>query len=108
MTKLLDFKAMSKLAQDDPQQLEAWLQEEVERLINSAPPHHQHRLRGLQFTIDMERRKANNPMAACIRLSQLMHESFSKLRETLDQVQRANLELETQESAKIIPFAKES
>ena len=105
-----DFEKMARLAKEDPEALETWLEERVEELIMSSPIEHQHRLRGLQFQIDMERKRASNPLAACIKLSQMMHESFTKLRLVLNQVQQSNFqsapELDNQYDAKIIPFAR--
>ncbi len=82
-SEMLDFEVMVKMAKDEPEALEAWLREQIEELISSAKPEHQHRLRGLQFTIDMHRRKASNPMSACLQLSRMMHESFEEMREAM-------------------------
>ncbi|WP_052830379.1 DUF3135 domain-containing protein [Gynuella sunshinyii] len=105
-----DFEKMALLAKEDPQALETWLEERVEELIMSSPIEHHHRLRGLQFQIDMERKRASNPLAACIKLSQMMHESFSKLRQVLNEVQQNNYQSSNQTTptsqAKVIPFAR--
>lgn len=87
MSKLLpDFDELLLLAQSDPKKLETLRQEMCEELINSAPHEKQRRLRGLQFQIDMEREKSTSPMGACIRISQMMHESFDELRVHLNQL----------------------
>lgn len=44
----------------------------------------QRKLRGLQFHIDMEIRRSKTPMAACIKISEMMHGSLSKLRSALN------------------------
>lgn len=101
----LDFDEMSRMAKDSPESLEAWLKAEVDQLISGAPEDHQPRLKGLQFTIDMERKKSSNPMAACIKISQMMHESFGKLREFIISIESQQV-IEQPISADIIPFAK--
>lgn len=74
------FDDLVTLAQDDPEALEDLRMRLVNAVIASAPPHLQPRLRGLQFRIDMERRRAKTPMAACLKISAMMHETFERLR----------------------------
>ena len=82
-----EFEELSKLAKENPEGLENLRKELIEGLIHNAPEQYHQRLRGLQFKIDMERRRAKNPIAACIKISQMMQDSFSKLREALNQMQ---------------------
>ena len=70
---------LRQLAEQDPQALEALRLQLVDELIAQAPESRQQRLRGLQFQIDMERWRAKTPMAACIKLSQMMHDSLYTL-----------------------------
>lgn len=107
---MLEFEEMVRMAKEEPEKLEAWRAQQIDDLINGAPPEIQQRLRGLQFTIDMHRRKASNPMAACIQLSRMMHESFDKMRTALVQFTGGE-ELEAQQpksvsAAAVIPFGK--
>jgi len=88
---LPEFDALMKMAKEDPEALENLRQTAVEELIQSAPLNQQRRLRGLQFQVDMERQKAKNPMDSCIRISRLMHDSFSKLRDTLNEAQQTHV-----------------
>ena len=44
----------------------------------------QRRLRGLQFQVDMERRRARNPMDSCIRVSKMMHDHLYQMRQTIN------------------------
>ena len=81
---LPEFEELAALAQNNPEALEALRKEHSDALIDSAPDKFKRRLRGLQFQIDMEIRKAPNPMASCIRISQMMHESFGELRTALN------------------------
>ena len=80
-----NFEELQKMAQDDPDRLEQLRIQWCENLIHEAPRHYRRKLRGLQFRIDMERRKARSPMAACISLSSMMHNSFDRLRDALNE-----------------------
>lgn len=91
MKDLPEFDELMKLAKEDPEALEQIRRDAVEDLISNAPEKHQRRLRGLQFQVDMEREKAKNPMDSCVRISKLMHESFSKLRDTLNEAQQTHV-----------------
>ncbi len=88
---LPDFEVLSKMAKEDPKGLEELRLKVINSIIDSAPEHHQRKLRGLQFKIDMEREKAKNPMAACIKISQMMHESFTQLRDALKDAQENHI-----------------
>lgn len=91
MKDLPEFEEMMRLAKENPEELERIRQSAVEDLIQNAPEEHQRRLRGLQFQVDMEREKAKNPMDSCVRVSRLMHESFSKLRDSLNEAQQTHV-----------------
>lgn len=71
-----DFDEWLDLANTDPAGFERRRQEWIEAAIQSAPPKHHRRLRGLQFRIDMERTRARTPMAACLRVADLMWDSL--------------------------------
>ena len=74
----------------------------IEDTIAEAPEACHRRLRGLQFQIDMERRRAGNPMGACVRISKMMHDSLYTLRQTLNSAigEPVDAALETFEPAK--------
>lgn len=91
MKDLPEFDELMRLAKEDPEALERLRQEAIEDLISNAPEQHQRRLRGLQFQVDMERQRAKNPMDSCIKISRLMHDSFSKLRDTLNEAQQTHV-----------------
>ena len=84
MINLLDFEELLRLAQSNPDKLEQLRIQWCEKIIHDAPSEYRRKLRGLQFRIDMERRKAKSPMAACISLSGMMHDSFDSLRYALN------------------------
>lgn len=71
-----DFDEWSALAKSDPVTFEQKRLALIEEFLRELPPHDQKRLRGLQFRIDMERRRARTPMAACLKLSAMMWDSL--------------------------------
>lgn len=81
---LPDFETLRKMAEKDPQALEKLRTDHVNALIDSAPLQQQRRLRGLQFQIDAQRKIHHNPLSACVKISQMMHESFAQLRYALN------------------------
>lgn len=84
-----DFDEWAALARTDPQAFEARRLALIEDYLGQFPNPEQRRLRGLQFRIDMERRRARTPMAACLRLSAMMWDSVlgrRGLKHALDQL----------------------
>lgn len=81
-----DFDEWAKLAQDDPEGFESRRREVIQAIIVGAPAEQQARLRGLQFRIDMERSRSTTALSACIRLNRLMWDQFTRLRESLDEL----------------------
>lgn len=67
-----DFDSLAELAQSDPQAFEAKRQAMIGKLIEAAPEDLRQRLRGFQWRIDMERQRCDNPLQACIRISNMM------------------------------------
>lgn len=72
----IDFDEWAALARNDPDAFEARRLALIEDYLNQFSHTEQQRLRGLQFRIDMERRRARTPMAACLRLSGMMWDSL--------------------------------
>ncbi len=68
----LDFDKWKKLAKTDPEAFEKMRLTEIEKVISQRPRKKQQRLRQLQWKIDMERKRCKTPMAACIKISQMM------------------------------------
>jgi len=81
-----DFDEWLRLAQDDPEAFERRRREVVEALIAQAPQSRQARLKGLQFRIDLERRKADSPLAAALRLQQMLAAQLHELAEALERL----------------------
>jgi hypothetical protein len=74
-TTAFDFDRWAELAKADPQVFEAWRLALIEETIAGAPADCRQRMRGLQFRIDLERRRARTPLKACMRISSLMWQS---------------------------------
>lgn len=109
---LFDFDEWSRLAKTDPAAFEARRLALIEEYLDQFPPLDQRRLRGLQFRIDMERRRARTPMAACVRLSSMMWDSLlgtDGLKAAIDRLLHSNTHIPkhpVSSSARILPFKK--
>lgn len=79
MSDLPDFDTLMQLHQQDPEALERLRQKLTDELLERASDHTRRRLAGLQFRINMELRRAGNPTARFLKLSDMMQESFSEL-----------------------------
>lgn len=102
------FEDLAALAKQNPMEFEALRIRLCHQLINSAPEHSRKRLLGIQFKIDMERKKARSPMAACLKISSMMNDSLIALNEALANPQEY-VRNHYQHQADIIPlFAPES
>ena len=103
------FDTLLDIAKNDPEQLEQLRHQLASKTIDGAPDPLRQRLRGLQFQIDSTRLLAKTPLAACIRISEMMHNSMEELRLTLNQ---PTLAVQTATShpshfeAKILPFTR--
>lgn len=83
----IDFDHWSDLASSDPAAFEARRNQLIEDVIRRAPAHRQQRLRGLQWRLDLVRSRSQTPLAACIRISEMMWEAVigeGGLRDTLE------------------------
>ena len=81
------FEELTTLAQEAPEALEALRRQLCEQILQQAPDHMCRRLKGLQFKIDMERRRAKTPMASCLKLSSMMNDSLLELKAALSNPQ---------------------
>ncbi len=72
MSTEFDFDYWMKLAQSDPKKFEDKRRETVEELIHSMPEQYHRRLRQLQWKIDAIRRVSPNPLASCVRISNML------------------------------------
>lgn len=83
MHQLPDFDELVELAKKDPQALEAFRQASCQAFIDSTPSQHHQRLQTLQFRLEREIRTAKTPLAGLLKLSNMMHDSFYELTDTL-------------------------
>ncbi len=74
-TNHFDFDYWSSLNKNNRSLFEKERSKWIRELISNAHGSRR-RLEGLQFKIDLEREKSKNPMAACVRLSNLMMAKF--------------------------------
>lgn len=101
-----DFDSWAALARSDPDAFERCRVELLEKAIRLFPENKQ-RLNGLQCRIDLEREKARVPLNACIRLSDLMWNSFRELNDRLNNQPRLSVIHAvdtTAPPARILPF----
>lgn len=83
---LPDFDTLLGMAKNDPDGLEQLRKNLTNQIIDSAPAEIRRRLHGLQFQIDARRTTSRTPMSSCIKISEMMHESFSTLRFVLNNI----------------------
>jgi hypothetical protein len=79
--EVLDVKNIDqwvKLAKQDPAAFEARRQLAIEAYISSVPEAQQRRLRGLQWKIDMVRKRSSNPLSSCMAISNMMWDSVQR------------------------------
>ena len=73
----IDFDEWVSLAKSDPEKFEAKRSEIIEAAISCHNPARQQRLRRLQWKIDQVRGLSPTPLAACIKISNMMWDSLS-------------------------------
>lgn len=72
-----EFDDWAELARNDPSAFEARRRAVIDDFIDSAPERNRHQLRCLQWRVDMERKRASNPLAACYQIYRMMWKSFA-------------------------------
>lgn len=100
--ELPGFDTLRYLAEHDPGRLELLRNALTEMLIARSPAESRHRLRGLQFQIDARVKLASNPIAACLAVSSMMHDTLSHLHRIL--IDGPDEPAAQQKIARIIPF----
>lgn len=109
-TKLItlpDFDDLVRLYKTDPIAFEQLRHDLCEQLIENAPERMRQRLRGIQFKVDMTRRKARTPLSACLSLSRMMQESLMELQAALNNPGEF-LRQRTLTEATVLPFCRKS
>ena len=83
-TRLPTFDVLVDMARNDPQGLETLRRSLTEAVISAATNDAtKRRLKGLQFRVDMERARAATPLAATIRISEMMCRSLADLHKSM-------------------------
>lgn len=83
-TRLPAFEVLVDMARNDPEGLETLRRSLTNAVITTARSEQsRRRLRGLQFRVDLERRRASSPLAAAIRISEMMCRSLADLHASL-------------------------
>ncbi|MBL3827318.1 MULTISPECIES: DUF3135 domain-containing protein [Marinobacter] len=77
------FDELKYLAHRDPEAFEKLRQELIDDSIFSSSKRLQHRLRGLQFTIDARRRIASSPIKALLDIQRMMYDSILSLQQVV-------------------------
>jgi uncharacterized protein DUF3135 len=67
-----DFDEWAKLAKADPDAFEYKRQQMIQGVIDKSSPKIKRRMQGLQWQIDQVRATSANPMASCLKISQMM------------------------------------
>ncbi|WP_086932769.1 DUF3135 domain-containing protein [Agarilytica rhodophyticola] len=98
------FDELKKLAEQSPEKLEEFRERQVQALIEQAPERIRKRLQGLQFQINCQRELHKTPLASCIAISQMMHESLAKLNEAFS-ANHADTSFNERNDNNVIPFA---
>ena len=109
--RLPPFDDLVELARNRPDELEKLRIALCENAIRGAPVALRPQLRGLQFRIDMESRRYSTPMARCLRISTMMHESLAELARAFTNVpenlgQQCDPVAGPQQQSVVIPFPK--
>jgi len=83
-TRLPGFEVLVDMARNDPEGLETLRRSLTDAVIAGATSDTtKRRLQGLQFRVDLERERASTPLAATIRISEMMCRSLADLHASL-------------------------
>ena len=108
ITRKIDFDHWSELAKSDPDSFEQLRDRTLQACINRSSSAHQARLRCLQWRIDQIRSQSGTPLAACVKISGIMWDTFNRLGKVYNEFeqQSAGKPMPPQPTAKILPFNK--
>ncbi|NOQ89483.1 MAG: DUF3135 domain-containing protein [Gammaproteobacteria bacterium] len=90
----LDFDEAVALARNNPEAFEQYRIDAIEALIACSSTKNQQHLRRLQWRIDQERKRAPNPTAACVKIYQMMWETFTRSSGFIDIICNGNYPLQ--------------
>ncbi len=107
----IDFDEWSRLARTDPSAFEARRQQTLAAFMDQIPQERQHRMRCLQWRIDEVRRRAETPLASCVRMSDMMWHSvlgdeglLKALQSSAGTPENHRQFLKKRKTAKVVPF----
>jgi hypothetical protein len=107
MPRLPAFDVLVDMARNDPQGLETLRRSLTDAVIAAASNETtRKRLQGLQFRVDMERRRATTPLAATIRISEMMCRSLADLHRSMVSPPGDEPAAESSHGAAVLPFAR--
>ncbi|MCP5181073.1 MAG: DUF3135 domain-containing protein [Pseudomonadales bacterium] len=109
MRDLPEFDVLVDMARTDPTALERLRTRLTNAVIDAqADPLKKQRLKGLAFQIDMERQRARTPMAATIKLSEMMCWKLAELNRCFLQPEEVTAEQADvpETSGKVIPMRR--
>jgi hypothetical protein len=75
-TPSFDFDSWALLAREDPQAFEIKRRTIIDQAISQASPGQQQRLRCLQWRLDQIRYTSQTPLAACLRMQEMLWEKL--------------------------------
>ena len=84
----IDIDKLKRLPSNHTEAFERYREELYQQTIEQAPIELQRRLKGIQFKINMARQGARSPLTSCMRLSEMMHDSFVELKLALANPQK--------------------
>ncbi|MEE9493651.1 MAG: DUF3135 domain-containing protein [Gammaproteobacteria bacterium] len=99
----INFDEWARLAKNDPEAFERRRKLLIDTTISGADPEKRQRLMRTQWKVDQMRKREKTPMAACIKISQLMWDSIhgpGGLKSMLDQL--IDVESPALEKARVI------
>ena len=103
--KLPAFDVLVDMARNDPQRLDALRRKLTASVIAGADTEQRRkRLQGMQFRIDLERRRARSPLAATIKISEMMCHSLAALHRSMVTPFVAEESCEPPQKAKVLEF----
>jgi len=76
-TYSLDIAQLIDLAKNDPEAFESERKAALDNFFESIHEENSVRLQSMQWRIDRERERSNNPMAVCVKLNSMMWGAFS-------------------------------
>ncbi|MFV2059426.1 MAG: DUF3135 domain-containing protein [Gammaproteobacteria bacterium] len=101
----VDFDKWAELARRNPQAFEKLRSQFLANALNHITDSKRHKFECLQWRVDKIRQTTKTPLSACIKISQLMWDSFDELQQQYtDENSYTNKASQPDKSAKILPF----